>query len=72
MEEASVLQTVEVGISIEFDELTQIRSDTLEHALQRLISTGTDMITQIGDPVKMITPDQVNMGLVWWIASENS
>ena len=62
-EGASVLQTIEVGISIEFGELTQIRSDSLEHAIQRLNSS---------DPVKIITPDQVTMGLAWWIVSENS
>ena len=71
-EGASVLQTIEVGISIEFDELTQIRSDSLKHAIQRLNSTGTEVIMQIGDPVKIITPDQVTMGLAWWIASESS
>jgi hypothetical protein len=45
-EGASVLQTIEVGISIEFGEFTQIRSDSLEHAIQRLNSTGTEVIMQ--------------------------
>eukprot|EP00578_Thalassiosira_sp_NH16_P022919 CAMPEP_0181081368 /NCGR_PEP_ID=MMETSP1071-20121207/3065_1 /TAXON_ID=35127 /ORGANISM="Thalassiosira sp., Strain NH16" /LENGTH=1499 /DNA_ID=CAMNT_0023162911 /DNA_START=189 /DNA_END=4685 /DNA_ORIENTATION=+ len=57
---ASVLQTIEVRISVTFGMSIQTSSNALKYAVHRLFSSGA------------ITPDQVTMGLAWWVASENS
>lgn len=72
---ASVLQTIDVGISVPSEPSTQSYSKALEFAVERLFSpdSGNAAVIALGKaPSKYITPDQVTMALAWWFVSENS
>lgn len=66
LEDASVLQTIEVKVSVPISKSFQASSDALKVTLARVISGSTDIMSP------MVTPDQITMGLAWLIASGNS
>ncbi|KAL7543803.1 hypothetical protein ACHAXR_013145 [Thalassiosira sp. AJA248-18] len=72
---ASVLQTIEVKISVPLGKSTGVNADALKLAVHRLFSSDSKDAAEIllGDESnKIITPDQVTMGLAWCAASEDS
>ncbi|KAL9183742.1 hypothetical protein ACHAXT_004598 [Thalassiosira profunda] len=71
MSVASVLQTIEVKVSVPFGDSTSFGSDALDAALERLVNSelNESMVADTSD--KVITPDQVTLALAWWSAAEN-
>ena len=65
-EGSSTLQTIDVGMSIEFDEFHQNRSDTLDHAVQELVYKDKEVTCP-----QFLSVDQLTMAVAWWIVSEN-
>lgn len=70
-EGSSALQTIDVGMSIEFDEFHQNRSDTLDHALQELVYKDKEVTMRTNNSGKFLSVDQLTMAVAWWIVSEN-
>ncbi|KAL7554824.1 hypothetical protein ACHAWF_018464 [Thalassiosira exigua] len=63
---ASALQTIEVKLSVPFEQSSHGHAHALKQAIVKLSQSKGPY------PDKIITPDQVTMGVAWWIASEGS